>query len=151
VSQHRWLNAIGQKKAPPRLVGHLYRDTHNRDREKSSELVFVYFLPFKAPNKRFPAFRNRFLGSTNVYLRSGQPVQYLKHIIHGQKLGSPQGNLTLLCIDSLKFLLWCQRVQYIPKQEENPLSSLFSICKIYLVLQGQQSEKVFLTILSYLA
>ncbi len=44
VSQHRWLNVIGQKKAPPLLVGHLYRDTHNRDREKSSELVFVYLL-----------------------------------------------------------------------------------------------------------
>ncbi len=34
VSQHRWLNAIGQKKALPHSLA-ITRYTHNRDREKS--------------------------------------------------------------------------------------------------------------------
>ncbi len=35
ASQHRWLNAIGQKKAPPHVLAITW-DTQNRDREKSS-------------------------------------------------------------------------------------------------------------------
>jgi hypothetical protein len=41
VSQHRWLNAIGQKKAPFHSLA-ITRDTHNEDSENSSDQAHLF-------------------------------------------------------------------------------------------------------------
>jgi hypothetical protein len=51
VSQHRWLNAIGQKKAPPSFIGHwLSLEIHIIGTERRAEvrptgLIFEHYEP----------------------------------------------------------------------------------------------------------